>query len=166
MNTFKNDLLKLYPELLHYARKLTRNEDNAKDLIQSTMLMCLVKEDQYTVDNLKAWCYTVMRNIFINEYRISRSRMERFYKIDFKYLNPTPESTDEEIIVDDLNKWVRKLSSKINSPLILMLEGYKYEEISKILNIPLHKVKSRIWWARHQLVTASEKTENKLKTKF
>ena len=74
---FTNDLLNIQSELLRFAYKLTADREEANDLLQETTLKALDNEDKYTPDtNFKGWMYTIMRNIFINNYRkIVRDRL-------------------------------------------------------------------------------------------
>ena len=72
MNTysFRKDLLAVQEELLRFAYKLTADREEANDLLQETSLKALDNEDKYEPDtNFKGWIYTIMRNIFINNYR-------------------------------------------------------------------------------------------------
>ena len=72
MNTysFRKDLLAVQEELLRFAYKLTADREEANDLLQETSLKALDNEDKYEPDtNFKGWMYTIMRNIFINNYR-------------------------------------------------------------------------------------------------
>ena len=67
---FAQNLLSLQPELLNFAYKLTADHEEANDLLQETSLKALDNEDKYTDEtNFKGWIYTIMRNIFINNYR-------------------------------------------------------------------------------------------------
>ena len=67
---FAQNLLSLQPELLNFAYKLTADHEEANDLLQETSLKALDNEDRYTDEtNFKGWIYTIMRNIFINNYR-------------------------------------------------------------------------------------------------
>ena len=68
--TFTQDLLGVQNDLLRFAYKLTSNREEANDLLQETSLKALGNEEKYTPDtNFKGWIYTIMRNIFINNYR-------------------------------------------------------------------------------------------------
>ena len=68
--TFKNRLIGLQGNLLNFAYQLTANREQAEDLLQDTTLKALDNEEKY-VDNVnfKGWIFTIMRNIFINNYR-------------------------------------------------------------------------------------------------
>ena len=68
--SFRKDLIGIQEELLRFAYKLTANREEANDLLQETSLKALDNEDKYIPDtNFKGWMYTIMRNIFINNYR-------------------------------------------------------------------------------------------------
>ena len=67
---FKNNLMNLQSNMLNFAMMLTQNRDNAYDLLQDTTLKALDNEDKYAENtNFKGWVFTIMRNIFINNYR-------------------------------------------------------------------------------------------------
>ena len=73
--TFKKDLIGVQNDLLRFAYKLTSDREEANDLLQETSLKALDNEDKYMPDtNFKGWIYTIMRNIFINNYRKSSAR--------------------------------------------------------------------------------------------
>lgn len=68
--TFAQNLLNVQTELLNFAYKLTSDREDANDLLQETSLKALDNEEKYTTEtNFKGWIYTIMRNIFINNYR-------------------------------------------------------------------------------------------------
>ena len=69
-DSFKDRLIGLQSNLLSFAYQLTTNREQAQDLLQDTTLKALDNEDKY-VDNVnfKGWIFTIMRNIFINNYR-------------------------------------------------------------------------------------------------
>ena len=68
--TFAQNLLSIQTELFHFAFKLTADREEANDLLQETSLKALDNEEKYTSEtNFKGWMYTIMRNIFINNYR-------------------------------------------------------------------------------------------------
>ena len=68
--SFRKDLVGVQEELLRFAYKLTTDREEANDLLQETSLKALDNEDKYMPDtNFKGWMYTIMRNIFINNYR-------------------------------------------------------------------------------------------------
>ena len=71
-NSFKSTLLGMQGNLLSFAMKLTLNSDEAHDLVQDTTLKALNNEEKFVDNaNFKGWMMTIMRNIFINNYRKS-----------------------------------------------------------------------------------------------
>ena len=89
--SFKKNLLGVQEELLRFAYKLTADREEANDLLQETSLKALDNEDKYIPDtNFKGWMYTIMRNIFINNYRkIVRDRCCRTGKKCYAYESDT-----------------------------------------------------------------------------
>ena len=68
--SFRKDLIGVQEELLRFAYKLTANREEANDWVQDTSIKALDNEEKYVPDtNFKGWMYTIMRNIFINNYR-------------------------------------------------------------------------------------------------
>ena len=93
--SFRKDLIGVQEELLRFAYKLTANREEANDLLQETSLKALDNEDKYVPDtNFKGWMYTIMRNIFINNYRkIVRDQTfvdqtDNLYHFVLEYLRP------------------------------------------------------------------------------
>jgi RNA polymerase sigma-70 factor, ECF subfamily len=94
---FNHELISLQTKLSQYAYRLTANKDEAKDLLQETLLKALVYEtkfEQYT--NLKSWTYTIMKNIFINSYhRAIRQNTAFDNTVDLYYLNQSKDTVNE-----------------------------------------------------------------------
>ncbi len=143
--------------LMPFSLSFTKNEEEAKDLVQDTVYRALVYRDKFHEGtNIKAWLYTIMRNIFINNYR----RQKKFTKVssetpqDF-YLYQMDKMAHNNGIV---NFGVREIKKAINMlPDVFRLSfemhylGYKYQEIADTLNEPLGTIKSRIHIARKML---------------
>lgn len=154
---FKTKVLGLQPNLLNFAYMLTSNRDDAYDLLQDTTLKALDNEDKY-VDNVnfKGWMFTIMRNIFINNYRrVVRSatvidRSEDLYQLnlpqDSGLTTPEGSMTSSEI-TDAINSF----SDDYRIPFTMHIAGYKYAEIAEHIHLPLGTVKSRIFFARRRL---------------
>lgn len=145
----------MYPELLKRAYKLTMNHDDANDLVQDCILKALDNEQKFVYqDNFKGWMYTIMRNIFINNYRQSVKEMNLFNA-------NLPEQCLAEIMSEEtfennydlqlLYDAIDKLPAKIKGPFLLSAEGLKYKEIAAKYQIPLGTVKSRLYLARKLL---------------
>jgi RNA polymerase sigma factor (sigma-70 family) len=140
-----------------YAVTLTKDYESAQDLFQDTMFRALANKDKYTVGtNLKAWLYTIMRNIFINNYRRqvrqqtvveSASGIILADQIRFAVYN----DGEANLQLKELWLAVHRLPTIFKQPFMLYFDGYKYHEISYALNEPLGTIKSRIHFARKLL---------------
>ena len=155
---FKERLLALQSNLFSFAYKLTADSEEAQDLLQDTTLKALDNESKYSDNsNFKGWLFTIMRNIFINNYRRTvRERTviegtEDLYQLNFQQpTNSTPEGT---YAVNEITQIIDSFSEDYRKPFSMYVAGYKYEEIAEILDIPLGTVKSRIFTTRQKLRT-------------
>lgn len=153
-----NQLLLENKEFLKpFSLSLTRNEEEAKDLVQDTLCRALINKDKFQEDsNIAAWLYTMMRNIFINNYR----RKKKFTKVSSDvpadyFLYQTRKVAQNQGL---MNAGIREIKAAIHRlPDIFRLAfemyylGYKYQEIADILKEPLGTIKSRIHFARKTL---------------
>lgn len=154
---FNQMLLKNTEFLKPFAITLTRDNEVAKDLLQETMYRALANKEKYNVGtNIKAWLYTIMRNIFINNYRKKSKQNTVFdYSQNDFLLNQnqvTVNNAAENVIsLKEINNAVFKLPHIFRNPFMLYFEGYKYHEIAEMLHEPLGTIKSRIHFARKLL---------------
>ena len=155
--SFRKDLVGVQDELLRFAYKLTTDREEANDLLQETSLKALDNEDKYMPDtNFKGWMYTIMRNIFINNYRrAARSKTLIDTTDDLYHLNlPQNSGYDSPEVaynVKEISSVINSFSEEYRVPFSMFVAGYKYEEIADKMNIPLGTVKSRIFFARKRL---------------
>ncbi len=153
-----NQLLLTNSEFLKpFAATLTRDNEVAKDLLQETMYRALANKDKYNVGtNIKAWLYTIMRNIFINNYRRKAKQNTIFDNTSNDFLlnyNQATISNDAEGVLKmkDIQAAIHNLPHIFRNPFMLYFEGYKYHEIAEMLHEPLGTIKSRIHFARKLL---------------
>ena len=154
---FHRKILSIQKNMFSFAMMLTANRYDAEDLLQETTLRVLDNRDKY-VDNVnfKGWVLTIMRNIFINNYRKElRSQLVIDQTRDFQQLNISEDSKwenpEETIAIKEIRFIINNLNDDLKIPFSLHLEGYKYNEISDKLSLPLGTVKSRIFFARREL---------------
>lgn len=147
----------LQSNLLNFAYILTSNRDDAQDLLQDTTLKALDNEDKY-VDNVnfKGWVFTIMRNIFINNYRrVVRSATIIDQTEDLYHLNLPQDSGFEtpegSIAAKEIYEAIDAFTDEYRIPFSMHVAGYKYNEIAEKMNLPLGTVKSRIFFARKRL---------------
>ena len=156
-NNFQAKLLGLQSNLLNFAYILTSNRDDAYDLLQDTTLKALDNEDKY-VDNVnfKGWVFTIMRNIFINNYRRQvRSATVIDTTEDLYHLNLSQESglstPEGSYAAKEISVAINAFSKEYKVPFTMYIAGYKYSEIADKMGLPLGTVKSRIFFARKRL---------------
>ena len=155
--SFQDRIINLQDNLLSFAYQLTTNREQAQDLLQDTTLKALDNEDKY-VDNVnfKGWIFTIMRNIFINNYRQSVRKATVIDQTeDLYHLNICQDSglttTEGSYAVKEISMALNSFSEYYRIPFNMFVSGYKYNEIAKKLNLPLGTVKSRIFFARKRL---------------
>lgn len=150
---FEYQLYGILPSLFNQAYFLTKSEEDAKDLIQETVLKALKNIEKFSPgSNLKAWMYTIMRNTFLNI--VKRDKVVLADSYDIPVNNMVKNEIDGELSKDyeDILSKVNNLPEEFKTPFIMHYEGFKYDEISEKLNIPLSKVKNRIHHARKKLI--------------
>ena len=154
-----NQLLVNNAEFLKpFAITLTRDTEAAKDLFQETLYRAISNKDKYNVGtNIKAWLYTIMRNIFINNYRRRAKQNTIFDSSPNEFLlNSSPSvvinnSAESNLRMKDIQFAVHQLPEIFRNPFLLYFDGYKYHEIAEMLHEPLGTIKSRIHFARKLL---------------
>ena len=155
--SFTRDLINVQNDLLRFAYKLTANHEDANDLLQETSLKALDNEEKYAAEtNFKGWMYTIMRNIFINNYRkVVRDQTFVDQTDNLYHLNlpqdASYESTERAYDLKEMHRVVNKLPKEYRVPFAMHVSGFKYREIAEKLNLPLGTVKSRIFFTRQKL---------------
>ena len=148
--SFRKDLVGVQEELLRFAYKLTTDREEANDLLQETSLKALDNEDKYMPDtNFKGWMYTIMRNIFINNYR-KVDQTDNLYHLNLPQ-DAGFESTERTYDLKEMHRVVNALPKEYRVPFAMHVSGFKYREIAEKLNLPLGTVKSRIFFTRQKL---------------
>lgn len=147
--------------VLHaFAIRLTQDEREAQDLVQETAYKAFKYRNMYQPKtNLRAWLMTIMRNTFINNYRQRKRRKTLYDHSDNDFLlnagdNAIQNSALGSITFEELYRSVEQLEDWVRIPFLMHYQGFKYEEISQELQIPLGTVKSRIFFARKKLQEA------------
>lgn len=148
-----------------FAITLTRDSEAAKDLFQETLFRALSNKDKYSVGtNIKAWLYTIMRNIFINNYRRKVKQNTIFDSTPNDFLinqNQTQSvvanNAESTLRLKDIQEAIHNLPQIFRNPFLLYFDGFKYHEIAEMLGEPLGTIKSRIHFARKLLKTQIER---------
>ena len=154
---FQKQLTSLQANMLNFALMLTGNRDNAYDLLQDTMLKAIDNEEKYVEQtNFKGWVFTIMRNIFINNYRrVVRNATVVDQTEDLYHLNLSQdsglESPEGSFTAQEITTAINNFTDDYRIPFSMHVQGFKYNEIAEKMNLPLGTVKSRIFFARQQL---------------
>jgi len=154
---FQTKILSIQKNMYNFAVMLTANRYDAEDLLQETTLKALDNKDKYVDNaNFKGWVLTIMRNIFINNYRKElRSQVILDHTGDLVKYNVSGssrwENPEETITLKEIKFIINSLNDDLKTPFSMYLDGYRYNEISDKLALPLGTVKSRIFFARREL---------------
>jgi RNA polymerase sigma factor (sigma-70 family) len=151
---FSYSLNKLSSSLKPYALKLTRDLDDANDLLQDTMVKAFTNKDKFTEGtNLKAWLYTIMKNTFITNYQKMVRRGTFVDTTDnLHFINSgdvlVENQAFEDFVLGDIHQAIEDLEEVYKTPFMMHYQGFKYHEIAEKLEIPIGTVKNRIHIAR------------------
>lgn len=133
-----------------FAISLTRNPEAAQDLYQETLYKALAHREKYQPGtNIKAWLSTIMRNVFINEYRRRERKKTVLQAVQYAGQGaPNGWQAESRVRLKEIDKAVHALPEMLKITYMLYFQGYKYNEIAEELNEPLGTIKSRIHFAR------------------
>lgn len=140
-----------------FAINLTRDSEEANDLYQETLYKALANQEKYNVGtNIKAWLFTIMRNIFINNYRRKVKQRTIFDNTPNEFLINQRQATvanvaESSLKLKEIQEAIHNLPEIFKTPFLLYFDGYKYNEIAELLQEPLGTIKSRIHFARKLL---------------
>ena len=154
---FQSNLMSLQSNMLNFAYMLTNNRDDAYDLLQDTTLKALDNEEKFAEGtNFKGWVFTIMRNIFINNYRrVVRSATVIDQTEDCYHLNLSQdsglESPEGSYAASEITAAIAEFPEKYRVPFSMHVQGYKYNEIADEMGLPIGTIKSRIFFARQEL---------------
>ncbi len=157
LDHFQTDIINFSATLRPFAYNLTKDMEEAKDLVQETVFKALRYKDKFNEGtNLKAWMFTIMRNIFINNYRRKVKQNTIVDTSDNQYvINSSPivarNDGENKMVMKDITNAIEVLQDEVKVPFMMHFEGFKYQEIAEELALPLGTVKSRIFFARKEL---------------
>jgi RNA polymerase sigma-70 factor (ECF subfamily) len=161
---FEREFLPHISSMYNFAYRLTFDEDDAKDLVQETYLKAFRFLNSFQQGtNAKAWLFRILKNSFINDFRkkskqpskVDYQEVETFYNsenVDVSMTTDLRVETVQHMIGDEVSTALNSLAVDFRTVIILCdLEGFTYEEMSKILDIPIGTVRSRLHRARNLL---------------
>jgi RNA polymerase sigma-70 factor (ECF subfamily) len=163
---FEQQALPHMEVLYNYALRITRNAEDANDLLQETFLKAYRFWDKFEQGtNLRAWMFRIMKNTYINLYRkeVKEPDTVDYDEIESYYNIIRDESSDDndlqqkifgQLLDDDVSKALESLPEEFKTVVILCdIEGLSYEEIAEFLQIPVGTVRSRLHRGRKILYT-------------
>jgi RNA polymerase sigma factor (sigma-70 family) len=161
---FEEEFLPHADALYNFAYHLTYDEDDANDLVQETYMKAYRFVGNYERGtNAKAWLFKILKNAFINEYR---KKSKRPAQVDYEEVITYQDEEDSQyssymdlreemfqsMMGDEVTNAINSLPVDFRTVILLCdIEGFKYEEISKIIDIPIGTVRSRLHRARNML---------------
>lgn len=161
---FEQEFLPHIDSMYNFAYRLTFEEDDAKDLVQDTYLKAFRFIDSFERGtNAKAWLFRILKNSFINDFRkkskqpskVDYNEVESYYNsedVDETITTDLRVETVQHMIGDEVTNALNALDVDFRTVIILCdLEGFTYEEMAKILGIPIGTVRSRLHRARNLL---------------
>ena len=161
---FEEEFMPHIHSIYNFACRITFNEDNAKDLVQETYLKAFRFIESFQMGtNAKAWLFRILKNNFINEFRkkskeppkVDYEEVESYYNsedLQYPALSGLHVEAIKDLMGDEVSKALNSLEIDFRTVIILCdLEGFTYEEMAKILDIPIGTVRSRLHRARNQL---------------
>ncbi|NRB52266.1 MAG: RNA polymerase sigma factor [Saprospiraceae bacterium] len=154
---FSSRLNEMTSALENFAYTLTKDVEEAKDLYQETAFRAIKNWEKFRPEtNFKAWLFTIMKNIFINNYRKKVKANTIVDSTDnLHYINSGStvivNEGDSNIMMKELMAMMNTLNDSIRLPFLMYYRGYKYQEIAEHFDLPLGTVKSRIFFARKEL---------------
>lgn len=164
VRVFDNEFMPHIDSMYNFAYRLTFDEDDAKDLVQDTYMKAFRFINSFQEGtNAKAWLYRILKNSFINNYRkkskqpakVDYQEVEQFYNSEDTPSTATVDlrlETTKDMIGDEVSNALNSLAVDFRTVIILCdLEGFTYEEMAKILDIPIGTVRSRLHRARNLL---------------
>lgn len=154
---FQYQIAMLRPTLRIFTRRFTTDREESQDLVQDTIMKALTYCNKFTKDtNLKGWLFTIMRNTYINNYRKNqRAKTTHDTTKELYYLNVEDQHTfrkpEGSLEFKEIWKNVNSIKDELLIPFKMYTTGYKYNEISDHLQIPIGTVKNRIFHARKEI---------------
>lgn len=152
---FEEQVLEHIDSLYNLAIRMTQNKQDAEDLVQEAVLRAYRFFHNFERrTNFKAWIMTILRNIYINQYR---KRIKEPMKVEFEEVEdfisfPEISGAQEEIFSETVKSSIDKLPEELRITITLFyVDGFSYKEIAKVMDCPVGTVMSRLYTARQVL---------------
>lgn len=155
MSVFGGELEVHIASLRRYARALLRDRSDAEDLVQEALLRAVSRAETFKAGtNLRAWLFTILHNVHVNQFRAKAARPEEVpvESVETRLVSPARQEDRVELremmrVLDSLPEEQRKVL------LLVAVEGMKYDEVARVLDVPIGTVMSRLSRAREAVRT-------------
>jgi RNA polymerase sigma-70 factor, ECF subfamily len=152
LEAFKSRVLPVKDKLFRYSLRILKNEDEAKDVVQETMIKVWNKRDEmHTYENMEAWCIRVARNLSLDKLRskhINSVDIDNAYDLQSNSQSPYA-TTEQSDIMNSIHQFINNLPDLQKQVIQLRdVDGFSYQEISEILKQNLNTVKVNLFRAR------------------
>jgi RNA polymerase sigma-70 factor, ECF subfamily len=153
MDNFGKELEEQIPRLRRYARSLVRDAARADDLVQDSLLRALRKRHLFQPGtSLRAWLFTIMHHQYVNNVRSGLREGINIPVEDLESVLTAPATQGAGLLLRDFDRAMARLPEEQRQALLLNgLEGFSYEEVAAILDIPVGTVRSRLSRGREAL---------------
>ncbi len=153
MAEFDHLIQEQIPRLRRYARALLRDRYRADDLVQDTLERAWGRFDLWRRNSdLRAWMFTIMHNLFVNQGKSAHAEQAGLMQENGEWEIPVRATQEDGLAVQDLHAAISRLPPQYREVVLLVgLEQMKYEEVARVLEIPLGTVMSRLARGREQL---------------
>ncbi|MFD2531301.1 sigma-70 family RNA polymerase sigma factor [Gracilimonas halophila] len=163
---FDEEIIPHMDALYNFALRLTTDPNDAEDLVQDTIVKAYRFFSSYEKGtNAKAWMFRILKNSFINNYRKSSIKPSQvdYDEVSSYYESIRAERTEtsdlenlmfREMMDDDLSMALKRLPEDFRTVVLLCdVDGYTYEEIANMLDVPIGTIRSRLHRGRNLLKT-------------
>ena len=164
---FQEDALPLLDNLYSGALRMTRNPQDAEDLVQETMMRAYRAFDRFEAGtNLKAWLFRILTNAYINTYRkkqrepikVSQDTAEEFdlyqelKNHDINYTRSAENVVLDQLVDSDIIQALDDLPEQFRLAVVLSdVQDFSYAEMAEIMDVPIGTVMSRLHRGRKAL---------------
>jgi len=155
LEAFKTRVLPVKDKLFRYTLRILKNEDEAKDVVQETLIKVWNKRDEmHTYENMEAWCIRVARNLALDKLKSKHNKsvdIDNAYNLQSNTQSPY-SSTEQSDIMTSVHHFINQLPDLQKQVIQLRdIDGFSYQEISDILKQNLNSVKVNLFRARKQV---------------
>ncbi|MCF6361368.1 MAG: RNA polymerase sigma factor [Cyclobacteriaceae bacterium] len=155
LEAFKTRVLPVKDKLFRYTLRILKNEDEAKDVVQETLIKVWNKRDEmHAYENMEAWCIRVARNLALDKLKSKHNKsvdIDNAYNLQSSTQSPY-SSAEQSDTMSSIHHFINKLPNLQKQVIQLRdIDGFSYQEISDILKQNLNSVKVNLFRARKQV---------------